>query len=165
MASQRPMGKFLEPEWPDNAHNHNFVYEEGEPTSVVGGTMGWKVCTRCHSRKLIRMLVDNSTGEKNEYIWRKSPENLTMNCEPIAEFAFPPVVTKCRKCHTIIKIRKTPRQPDRIYCPNCKIEGSPAAFGQHLLYLLKQEFPHLDFLFPDAPHSEPDWEFFVEFDQ
>ncbi len=78
MVEKRPMGKFFEPEWPDGQHNHDFVYEEGQPESVIGGMWGWKVCTRCGGRLLIRSLLDKSTGTFNGYIRNRQPEDLDM---------------------------------------------------------------------------------------
>ena len=68
---------FLEQEWPDDQHEHNFVYEEGQPNSVVGGSFGWKVCTQCEGRLLVRAFIEPHGGEHGA-IWEKQPEALNM---------------------------------------------------------------------------------------
>ena len=81
------------------------------------------------------------------------------------DVVFSPIVTKCRKCRVTAKVRGIHGQPYRIYCPECGVVGSYELFCQHLDYLLNREFPNMGSLFPDAPFSEPEWGFVVEFER
>ena len=69
---------FFEPEWPDDQHEHNFVYEMGQPNQVIGGNLGWKVCTQCGGHLLIRAFLDEIGNQGSSHIRERQPDDLNM---------------------------------------------------------------------------------------
>ena len=79
--SERPMGKFLEIDWPDEETSHSFVMDtESDEAKYLTDDLRWWMCEKCSGRKLVKTVLADTTGPEIRLTRKKYPECMTSVC-------------------------------------------------------------------------------------